>query len=157
MYGELLSRPVSIPLPVFLSFGIPPASIPASCGGPDDPAPPLPSPAPSLLLRARLRAGGARLPGVGRLGMPGTGGAPAIGAAGAPSFLSSIGADRSFTTPTFFSRVPASMLLRSAPWNPLVAFLLPRGRTLNDGCLKWNDKWVYERCTNSSSASRTSS
>ena len=52
-YALLVSAPVSMPaLPVFLSFGIPPAKRPASCGGPALPTPPPPvaSGAPSLLL-----------------------------------------------------------------------------------------------------------
>lgn len=110
-YGELLSAPVSTPRPVFLSFGMPPAKIPANCGGSTNPPPP--SPTPSLLLRARFGGGGARLPGDGRI--PGTGGAPPIGAAGPSDFLSNIGADRSLTCVTFFSLAPCSMLLKSAP------------------------------------------
>lgn len=112
MYGDLLSAPVSIP-PAFRSFGIPPAKIPASCGGPLFEPPPSP---PSLLLLARFGAGGgAKLDCVGLLAMPGTGGAPPTGAAGA-IFASIIGAERSLTCATFFRRAPPSMLLSSAPY-----------------------------------------
>ena len=107
--------------PVFLSFGMPPASIPASCGGAPPPAPVSP---PSLLLLALFGAGGARPGGAGGappgLAMPGMGGAPMTGAA-ALSFLSSTGADLSLTTPTFFSLVPDSMLLSNAPCFSLAA------------------------------------
>jgi hypothetical protein len=106
---------VSIPPPVFRSFGIPPANSPASCGGPP-PGPPPPSPPPSLLLRARPVGGaGARPPGVGRLGAPGTGGAPPTTGAAGPDLLSIMGADLSFTCATFLSLAPCSILLKSAP------------------------------------------
>lgn len=50
--------------------------------------------------------------------MPGTGGAPPI--AGAASLvLPTIGADRSFTTPTFFSVMPLLMSPSSAPCDML--------------------------------------
>jgi len=91
-YGELLSAPVSMLPRVLRSFGRPPASIPANCGGPPVPVPSPPPPLPSLLLLARLGGGGAN---DGRFGMPGTGGAPPIGAGGPSDFLSTIGADRS--------------------------------------------------------------
>ena len=95
-YGELLAAPVSMLPLVLRSFGRPPASIPASCGGPLVPPalpPPLsPPPPPSLLLLARLGGGGAS---DGRFGMLGTGGAPPIGAGGPSDFLSRIGPDRS--------------------------------------------------------------
>lgn len=67
-YGDLLSEslPVSTP-PAFLSFGIPPAKRPASCGGALKLSPPL-SP-PSLLLLALLGVGGASPGGGGA--MPG--------------------------------------------------------------------------------------
>lgn len=114
-YGELLSAPVATPPPVFRSFGMPPARMPANCGGPADDPPP-PSPPPSLLLLARFGGGGARLPREGRFGSPpGTGGAPPIGAAGPSDFLSIIGADLSFICATFFNLAPCSMLLKSAP------------------------------------------
>jgi hypothetical protein len=98
-YGAWLSAPVFMP-PAFLSFGIPPARMPASCGGP-----PAPGPSPPSLLLLSLNppgTGGARPPdeggGLGAIPSPGTGGAPA-GLAGTAdeAELSIIGADRSFT------------------------------------------------------------
>jgi hypothetical protein len=85
---------VSTP-PDFRSLGIPPANIPANCGGPPIEAPVSP---PSLLLLplAPVGTGGASPPGDGLGGIPGTGGAPA-GLAGAESeTLPTIGAERSF-------------------------------------------------------------
>jgi hypothetical protein len=116
-YGDLLSAPVSIP-PAFRNFGIPPANMPANCGGALFPPGAPPSP-PSLLLRARFcGGGGARLDGaVGLLAIPGTGGAPIVGATGV-GLLSIMGAERSLITPTFFRRAPPSMLLSRAPCRP---------------------------------------
>lgn len=106
--GSESYAPVLTP-PDFLSFGIPPAKRPPSCGAADSiPPPDGPLPCPwSLLLRALLGAGGRR---------PGTGGAPPIGGpASLLVLLPNTGAERSFTTPTFFSRVPLLMSLSSAP------------------------------------------
>ena len=118
-YGELLSAPVSMPAPVFRSFGMPPANIPANCGGPADAAvlrsSSSLSPPPSLLLRARFGGGGASDGRFGRAPSPGTGGAPLIGAAGPSDTLPSVGADLSLICVTFFSFVPCSMLLKRAP------------------------------------------
>jgi hypothetical protein len=100
---------------------MPPARIPASCGGPADDAP---SP-PSLLLLPLDPGGtgGANLPACGLVCMlgtggaaPGTGGAP-LGLVGGPSeALATSGADLSLTCVTFFRRAPFSMLLSSAPY-----------------------------------------
>ncbi len=119
-YGAWLSAPVFTFPPTFRSLGMPPARIPASCGGPDDDAP---SP-PSLLLLPLDPGGtgGASPPDCGLVCMPGTGGAPP-GTGGAPPGLTggpsetlpTSGADRSFTCVTFFKRAPFSMLLSSAP------------------------------------------
>jgi hypothetical protein len=99
--------PVSILPPVFRSLGIPPANMPASCGGP--PCDPSPSP-PSLLLLPLdpLGGGGAKLPGGGLGAIPGIGGAePILGAAGPFDTFPTVGAERSLTTVTFLSRVPS--------------------------------------------------
>lgn len=97
------------PPALFLSFGMPPASMPASCGADSAAPPPLPLPM-SLLLRARFcdADGGGR--------RPGTGGAPPIGgpALAEEDLLSRMGAERSFTS-TFLSRVPFWMSPRRAP------------------------------------------
>jgi len=120
-YGELLSAPVSMPAPVFLNFGMPPANIPASCGGPADVVVLLSSLSlstpPSLLLRARFggRGGGATDGRFGRPPSPGIGGALPIGATGPSDVFPSIGADLSLTCVTFFSFAPCSILLKSAP------------------------------------------
>jgi hypothetical protein len=119
-YGALpWSAPVLTP-PAFLSFGMPPANSPPSCGGAATPLSPV-----SLLLRARFPPGGASPPGgAGGLPMPGIGGAPAIaGAAGPSDTLPTIGADRSLTTPTFFSRAPFPMSVSSAPCDVLAVAL----------------------------------
>jgi hypothetical protein len=112
-YGALLcSAPVLTP-PAFLSFGMPPANIPASCGGAAIPL----SPAVSLLLRARFPPGGASPPGgAGGLPMPGTGGAPVMAGADGPSeTLPTMGDERSLITVTFFRRAPLPMSDSSAP------------------------------------------
>jgi hypothetical protein len=103
-YGAWSSAPVLTP-PDFLSFGIPPANIPANCGAA---AGALPPSLPSLLLLARFAP-----PGTGGA-LPGIAGAP-IGAAGASLTLPTIGADRSLTCVTFFSRAPLVMSPKSAP------------------------------------------
>lgn len=82
-----MSAPVFTP-PDFLSFGIPPANRPPSCGAPPDIAglSAAPSPPVSLLLLARPGIGGARPDGgAGGLPIPGTGGAPPIGGPLGPS------------------------------------------------------------------------
>lgn len=117
--GSESYAPVLIP-PDFLSLGMPPANRPPSCGAGSMAAAPDPPLCPwSLLLLARLGAGGRR---------PGTGGAPP---AGGPALLfgllSRMGADRSFTCVTFLSFAPLLMSLRSAPWHrALVDFPIAR-------------------------------
>jgi hypothetical protein len=115
-YGvALCSAPVLTP-PDFLSFGMPPANKPPSCGAD---AIELSPPPVSLLLLARFPppgAGGTSPGGAGALPMPGTGGAPPIGGALGPSLtLPTVGADRSLTTVTFFSLAPLPMSDSSAP------------------------------------------
>ena len=118
MYGDLVSAPVLTP-PDFLNFGMPPANNPPSCGGAAIPL----SPPVSLLLLARFPppgTGGASPPGgAGGLPMPGTGGAPPIAGAASLTFPT-IGADRSFTTPTFFSFNPLLISPNNAPCDMLV-------------------------------------
>jgi hypothetical protein len=121
-YDAWLSAPVLTLPPTLRSFGMPPARMPASCGGPDDDAP---SPPSLLLLPLEPGAGGASPPTGGLVCMPGTGGAPPgtggapLGLMGGPSeTFPTIGADRSLTFVTFFKRAPCSMLLSSAPWDP---------------------------------------
>lgn len=122
-YGALpWSAPVLTP-PAFLSFGMPPANKPPSCGGA---AIALSPPPVSLLLRARLPPpGGASPPGgAGGLPMPGIGGAPAIaGAAGPSETLPTVGADRSLTCVTFLSLAPFPMSDSSAPCDVLATAL----------------------------------
>jgi hypothetical protein len=110
-YGALLcSAPVLTP-PAFLSFGMPPANMPASCGGAGIALSPV-----SLLLRARFPGGASPPGGAGGLPMPGTGGAPVMAGADGPSeTLPTMGDDRSFTTVTFFSRAPLPMSDSRAP------------------------------------------
>jgi len=95
--------PVATPPPVFLSFGMPPAKIPPSCGAamPADASfDPLLTLGESLLLLALFAPGGA-----GGL-RPGTGGAPAAAELPNPSdTFPTIGADRSLVT-AFFSLAP---------------------------------------------------
>ena len=116
LYGESRLAPVSTP-PRLRSLGIPPARIPASCGGaPGALSPPAPAPAP-LSLRPRLAApgiGGACA--VGGFFIPGTGGALATGGA-PPDFTppETWGADLSLVT-AFFNRVPLLISDRSAPY-----------------------------------------
>jgi hypothetical protein len=116
--GSESYAPVLTP-PDFLSFGIPPANSPPSCGAAGSIPPPagaLPCPW-SLLLRALFGAGGLR---------PGTGGAPPIGGPALfVGLLLTIGAERSLTTVTFFNLAPLLMSLRSAPWKG-VSMLLRR-------------------------------
>jgi hypothetical protein len=107
---------VSIPRPVFLSFGMPPAKMPPSCGAAVIP-PEFPPP-PSLLLLALFPAppgtGGARPPG--GFSIPGIGGAPPIGGPPElPDSFATSGADRSFVV-AFFRRVPFVISVRRAPW-----------------------------------------
>lgn len=130
-YGELLSAPVFTP-PAFLSFGIPPANNPPSCGAPlDIPASLAPSPPVSLLLRARFPGtGGARPGGAGAFPMPGIGGAPPIGGPLGPSdTFPTCGADRSLICVTFFSLAPLLMSDRSAP-----CAVLARSAACRDAC-----------------------
>ena len=116
-YEESRSAPVSMPPPVFFSFGIPiPANIPPNCGAAGIvPPSALPAPWPlSLLLLARFGTA------------PGTGGAkPGLAGVGViavpvdePDPLSSIGADRSFVT-AFLSLVPLVMSPSKAPYSLL--------------------------------------
>jgi len=119
------SRPVSMPPPVFLSFGIPaPANIPPSWGPdgnpPESPPPPLPLPPVSLLLLARFdippfEAGGASSLGGFRKPDIGTGGAPSTGGpTDVPLPLSTRGADRSLVT-AFLSLAPLVISVSKAP------------------------------------------
>jgi hypothetical protein len=121
-YGTLLSSAPVLTPPAFLSFGMPPANIPASCGGA---AAALSPPPVSLLLRARFPPGGASPPGgAGGLPIPGTGGAPVIaGALGPFDTFPTRGDDRSFTTPTFLSLAPLPMSDSSAPCDLLAGAL----------------------------------
>lgn len=115
MYGELppLSAPVSTPVPpVFRNLGMPPANMPANCGG----ALPVDASPPALLLRALFGVEGGARPGAlggGRF-MPGIGGAPMTGAADV-GLLSIMGEERSLMTPTFLRRAPDWMSPRRAP------------------------------------------
>lgn len=114
------AAPVLTP-PDFLSFGMPPANSPPSCGG----AATAPSPPVSLLLRARFPpgTGGASPPGgAGGRPRPGTGGAPPIaGALGPLLTLPTSGEERSLTWATFFSRAPLVMSPSRAPCGRLAA------------------------------------
>jgi hypothetical protein len=104
---------VSTPPPRFLSLGIPPANMPASCGASGNPLLSELTPL-SLLRRARFdlfEIGAADAP-LGGLSRPGTAGALATGGLG-PLPLSIIGAERSFVT-AFFNLVPFVMSPRSA-------------------------------------------
>ncbi len=140
VYSDSRSAPVSTPLPVFLSFGIPtPAKIPPNCGAT------LLSPPPvvSLLLLTRFGSptpapgtGGARP--LGSLPRPGTAGAPPFGGpAEAPDVFPTMGADRSFVT-AFFNLAPLVMSVRRAPWNVCQrsAFVL-EGSVASFGVGKW--------------------
>jgi len=107
------SAPVAIPPRVFFSFGIPPANMPPSCGGPSKSLDALPPPV-SLLLRdlfAPPGTGGASP--LGGFAIPGTGGAPTTGPP-PPAFLSTMGAERSFVT-VLFRRAPLVMSVNNAP------------------------------------------
>ena len=79
------------------------------------------SPPVSLLLLARLPGtGGARPGGAGGRPIAGIGGAPVT--AGALSLtLPTMGAERSLTTPTFFSCMPLPMSDSSAPCDELAS------------------------------------
>lgn len=119
-YGAWPSfAPVFTP-PDFLSFGMPPANIPASCGGAAPPS------FASLLLLARFPppgTGGASPGTAGGLPMPGIAGAP-MGAALGPSLtLPTIGEDRSLICVTFFNRVPLLMSPKRAPYDTLAVAL----------------------------------
>lgn len=106
--------------PDFLSLGMPPANRPPNWGAALGMAPPpAPSPPVSLLLLALLAGTGGARPegGAGALAMPGTGGAPPMGGpAGASETFPTMGAERSFTTATFFSLAPLVMSPSSAPY-----------------------------------------
>lgn len=106
--------PVSTPPPVFLSFGMPPAKRPASCGAASMGAAGASRLPWSLLLLALLPGtGGARPPGA--FGKPGTGGAPPTGdGPGPPDTFPITGADRSFVT-AFFKAFPLEISERRAP------------------------------------------
>lgn len=108
-YAESLLAPVDIPPPVFLNFGMPPANMPPSWGGPE-----LPPLSPFVLLWVSLLAR-ARFVGV-RGARPGTGGAPPIGgpAEDEPPEPPTIGAERSLVT-AFFNFVPFEISPSSAP------------------------------------------
>lgn len=92
--------PVSTPPPRFFNFGMPPANMPASCGGCSIPETPVSLPLWSLLLRALFPpfgTGGASPPD--GFDIPGIGGAPPNGAdPDPPETFPTIGADRSFVT-----------------------------------------------------------
>jgi hypothetical protein len=100
------------PPPVFLSFGIPAANSPPNCGAASIPPPPPAAAFPgwSLLLLALFP------PAVDGRSPPGTGGAPPMGGPPESFGLSMIGADRSFTTPTFLSLAPFVMSPSKAPY-----------------------------------------
>lgn len=107
--------PVSTPPPVFLSFGMPPAKRPPSCGAASMAGAAGASRLPwSLLLLALLPGtGGARPPGA--FGRPGTGGAPPSGdGPGPPDTFPTTGADRSLVT-VFFNALPLDISERRAP------------------------------------------
>ena len=110
-YGESLTAPVLTP-PAFLSFGIPPARIPASCGPPPKASAP-PDPA-SLCALALPASGLGGAPPGGFNDPPGTGGAPR--GDGPAAFFSppTIGADRSFVT-VFLSCLPFEISPNKAP------------------------------------------
>lgn len=112
-YEESASAPVLTP-PDFLSFGMPPANRPPSCGAADMALAP---PPPVSLFDLALPSGtdGARPPG--GFGIPpGTGGAPITGPPPVLFFsFPSTGADRSLICVTFFNLVPFSMSPNSAP------------------------------------------
>lgn len=116
-YGELLFAPVSIPPAFFLNFGMPPANIPASCGGASAPLPPPPKPPPESLELLGLFA--PTPPGIGgtpKAGRPGTAGAvprPPLGAAELV-LPATCGPDRSFVT-AFFSLIPFEISPSRAP------------------------------------------
>lgn len=118
VYDDSRFAPVSTPPPRFLSFGIPPANIPANCGGCSIPVTP---PSSLLLWSLLLRAlfppgtGGANPPG---LDIPGTAGADAKGDGPEVSdTFPIIGADRSFVT-AFFNCFPFEISDRRAPLFP---------------------------------------
>lgn len=112
-YAASLFAPVSIPPPVFFSFGIPPAKMPPSCGAAGAAALALLP----LLLGASLLAL-ALLFGVGSI--PGTGGAPPTGGPeGPPESFPTTGAERSFVT-AFLSCLPFCISPSSAPLGMLV-------------------------------------
>lgn len=125
MYDESRLAPVSMP-PLLLSFGMPPAKMPPSCGAvaspPLSPLPPLPPV--SLLLRARMAPGPFGIGGAsppGGLPRPGIAGAPPIaGAAEPPLSFPIMGADRSFVT-AFLSLAPLVISLRRAPYSSHVS------------------------------------
>lgn len=98
------------PPPVFLSFGIPPANSPPNCGAASTLPPDDAFPGWSLLLLALFP------PAVDGRRPPGTGGAPPTGGPAESLGLSMMGADRSFTTPTFLSFAPFVMSPSKAPY-----------------------------------------
>lgn len=118
-YDELLSAPVLTP-PDLRNLGMPPANKPPNCGAALAAPPSLAaSPPVSLLLLARFPGTGGASPvgGAGARPMPGTGGAPPTGGPLGPSdTLPTIGADRSLTWVTFFSRAPLLISESSAPY-----------------------------------------
>ena len=109
-WAPSIPAPVLTPPRVFRSFGIPPASKPASCGGPSRLA--VESCPASLWLRARFPgAGGARPLGAFR--PPGTGGAPDMGPPPPPDDFDKTAADRSLVT-VLFNLAPFVMSPNSA-------------------------------------------
>ena len=118
-YEDTRSAPVSIPPPILLSLGIPPANIPPNWGAagtpPLMPLPPLPPT--SLLLLPRFVEVDPGIEGARPEGFPdaGTAGAPLRGGpAGGPEPLSMMGAERSLVT-AFLSLVPFDMSPSKAP------------------------------------------
>lgn len=92
-YADSLFAPAATPTPVFLSFGMPPAKIPPSCGAavPEDASSP-----PLLTLGTSLLALGLFAPGGAGGLSPGTGGAPEATELVVPSDpFATIGAERS--------------------------------------------------------------
>lgn len=119
MEDESRSAPVSTPLTVFFSFGMPtPANIPPNCGAEGTPleSPLVPLPPVSLLLRTRFDAA-SFITGARPLGFvtPGIAGAPVRGPVEEGFVFSSCGADRSFVT-AFLSLVPLVISPSKAPF-----------------------------------------
>lgn len=119
--------------PAFLSFGIPPANIPANCGAEAGTLPPSPL---SLLALARFAP-------PGTAGAPGILGAP-MGAAAGPSLtLPTIGEDRSLICVTFFSRAPFVMSPKSAPCDALARVPRSAGVPVNVTNSACTRRWCF--------------